>query len=550
MLMPQILVVEDDPATRKLYRFILRGAGYDVTPAASAEEALSHARKAKPDLVVMDMRLPDSDGLTLAVSLRRFPGWQDVPILAVSAREIRLEEARAADAPFIETLTKPVPIDVLTERVAAALGRDQRSAVHAQVPLGLRALLVDDDNALRYLLGRHLEAAGFDVWNAVDGEEALEAARLAKPDVVISDVMMPRMDGYQLCQAFHTDGELRDVPMILVSSAFNEREDRDLATGAGARDLIIRTPGCEEIVAAARRETRAEERQRRRLIPPTLDPDAYTERMVRQLELEAGRHEDTRRLAAFRAVQLSSLAGVAEVIEADGPAAALASAAVSRLLDTDFLSFVALYGFEDGEHPLLAAGAARPVARKVLESFFDHDDLLARVTNMLEPITVPSVKVGADLEASLLDRAGVTSLVPCPLRRHRRVCGVLVLGSDEGGLGVQALAFARSVAALIAPLAWGATRPPGRREELAFEIARQEAASVEVTGPGIQVAVGVACFPADSESADALMDGARQAAVAASASGGGPTFWDEVCRLGLEPDSDPLDGRQSDTANA
>jgi len=111
-------------------------------------------------------------------------------------------------------------------------------------------LVAEDDPRLRKLLVLHLSAAGYEVVTASDGLEALEKARQDLPDAIVSDVLMPRLDGFKLCQAVRQDERMVSVPVVLTSSASIEQADLVLAQSAGASAYVLRTPGCGEVLGA------------------------------------------------------------------------------------------------------------------------------------------------------------------------------------------------------------------------------------------------------------------------------------------------------------
>src|ERR1700733_14855901 len=114
------------------------------------------------------------------------------------------------------------------------------------------AVLADDDAMQRKLGLIALTAAGFEVLLAEDGKSALRLATERKPDVIVSDVLMPRMDGFALCKAVRADPVLRHVPIVLMSANYIEAADRKLAAQLGANRYVSRTEGFAGIVRAVR----------------------------------------------------------------------------------------------------------------------------------------------------------------------------------------------------------------------------------------------------------------------------------------------------------
>lgn len=116
-----------------------------------------------------------------------------------------------------------------------------------------RVLVVDDESQNRYLLEVLLGGEGYEVESAANGREALAAARRRAPDLVISDILMPEMDGYLLCRAMKADTALRNVPFVFYTATYTEAEDERVALEAGG-DLFLRKPTePDSLLAAIRR---------------------------------------------------------------------------------------------------------------------------------------------------------------------------------------------------------------------------------------------------------------------------------------------------------
>lgn len=115
----------------------------------------------------------------------------------------------------------------------------------------MTTLVVADDDPLQLKLAvRRLQLAGFTVIPAVDGAQALALVRTAAPDVVVSDVVMPNLDGFGLSEGIRADAALAHIPVLLITNSSLDPADRMLAKRAGARDLVVRTPDFAEVIAA------------------------------------------------------------------------------------------------------------------------------------------------------------------------------------------------------------------------------------------------------------------------------------------------------------
>ena len=279
MKTPSILVIEDNPITRKMVRVALTAEGYALLEAPDGRSALELTGRQFPDLILQDLLLPDVDGFDLVRQLRALPGGAAVPILALSGF-LSAEQARNLPAGFTDYLFKPVAPSHLIRTVQAYL---RPTAGVAGKPGRGRRVLVADDNPLQLkLLKVELEQLGFHVTTTEDGGEALATARSSPPDVLVADVLMPRLDGFRLCLAFRQDPRLARVPVLLTSAVYDEEADRQLARVVGANAFLVRTPRHEELA-----ETLLACLEEAPATPPThpaaLPLEDYTHRVIRQL---------------------------------------------------------------------------------------------------------------------------------------------------------------------------------------------------------------------------------------------------------------------------
>ena len=246
----RILLVEDNPQTRKLFRVTLESQGGEVLEAPDGHGALELvAAQGCPDLVIQDLLLPDMDGIELVDRLRALPGCERLPIIAVSGFAQRMFSEEANRAGFADRLLKPVEPSQLLDLVRPFVALSPPVAPAAP-PASRRVLIADDDPVQRKLTRLRLRDAGFDIIEAADGVAAVELARSWRPDAVVTDVLMPRMDGFDVCRRLRADPELKDVRIVLASSAFVDEEDRELARRAGADEYVVREPDLTAIVDA------------------------------------------------------------------------------------------------------------------------------------------------------------------------------------------------------------------------------------------------------------------------------------------------------------
>lgn len=123
--------------------------------------------------------------------------------------------------------------------------------VHEAPGKGFRVLIADDSMIQRKLLDRRLVRLGFEVIHAEDGQKALELAQTSSPQAVITDMTMPRLDGFALCRALRSQSsQLASIPILLTSATDMDQNERQLASEAGATAFILRTPDFHEVISA------------------------------------------------------------------------------------------------------------------------------------------------------------------------------------------------------------------------------------------------------------------------------------------------------------
>ncbi|MBI3637383.1 MAG: response regulator, partial [Candidatus Rokubacteria bacterium] len=243
-----ILVVDDESDVRRTLRRYLEREGYAVIEAARGLDAVEMAARHRPDLITMDVLLPDIDGFEAIRLIRERPTVRDVPVVVVSAAsgaDGQLEPAVSGH------LRKPVEAAALIDAVKSALG-DRRRAVDTTV------LIVDDDADIRTVLGRILREAGYAVVAAADGDEALAAVTASRPDLVLLDIKMPRMSGFEVLRRLRAAAATHDLPVIVLTASEGQG-GRDRALGLGATEYL-RKPFSTDALLAEIRERLAEPR--------------------------------------------------------------------------------------------------------------------------------------------------------------------------------------------------------------------------------------------------------------------------------------------------
>ncbi len=220
-----ILVIDDDPTVgTMIQRLMASGEAYVVT-ATTGAEGLRLATDLVPDLIVLDLKLPDLHGLEVLARLRDNPELTNIPIVVLTIDE---QSRRSITFPIAEYLVKPVALETLLE-VVKRYCRPQSTSSTDHI------LLVEDDQRLAELLERTLRAAGWSVEVTFDGEAGLTAALTRPPGLILLDYMLPKLDGLQFLAQLRTDPIGQTIPVILMTARDLSTDERQqLAASADA----------------------------------------------------------------------------------------------------------------------------------------------------------------------------------------------------------------------------------------------------------------------------------------------------------------------------
>jgi signal transduction histidine kinase/CheY-like chemotaxis protein len=217
---PLVLVIEDDLRAAELIRAHLTSGGYRVVLVATGHAGLGAARRLQPHAITLDLGLPDMDGWEVLYRLKRDPGTQGIPVLVVSAKE-RGELGLSLGA--VDWLEKPVD----PQRLLAAL---RRCRALGALPRPLRILVVDDEPTVLEALQALLTREGHQVVRAQNGEEALQRAAEERPDIILLDLHLPGLSGFEVVNRLRQTAGLAQVPVIAFSGKFVSVDERNLLT--------------------------------------------------------------------------------------------------------------------------------------------------------------------------------------------------------------------------------------------------------------------------------------------------------------------------------
>ena len=230
-----ILVIDDDPEARDIVERFLLKDGFEVATAGSGEEGLRFAHKLKPAAITLDVMMPDMDGWSVLRALKADPILHDVPVVMLTIVD---DKGKGYTLGATDYLTKPVDRNQLHK----ALARYYTSGEPCSV------LLVEDDKPTREMMARTLEKSSWQVSEAGNGRDALDQLAQEKPRLILLDLMMPVMDGFDFLLEMRANAEWQDIPVIVLTAKDLTEEDRRILSsrveqivekGAGAHEQVV-----------------------------------------------------------------------------------------------------------------------------------------------------------------------------------------------------------------------------------------------------------------------------------------------------------------------
>jgi CheY-like chemotaxis protein len=228
---PLILIVDDDPDIREGITAVLETGPYRLLTASDGLDCMEKIRKTPPDLLILDMLMPRMDGFAVIRELRSDPEFAGLPIIVLTTviedaayRRYELETGLAMDvAAYIE---KPAPPDVLLQRVSAIVDQPY-------------IIVAEDDPDILESVRTVLESAPYTIATARDGKQCLEMVHKRKPDLLILDLLMPKMDGFSVIRELQNDPAYTDLTILVLTTVVEDASRRryELETGQDMRVL-------------------------------------------------------------------------------------------------------------------------------------------------------------------------------------------------------------------------------------------------------------------------------------------------------------------------
>jgi len=213
-----VLVIDDDAESCEILRRLLEKDGFQAVTASGGVEGLRLAHTLQPVAITLDVMMPDMDGWSVLRALKADPVLHKIPVVMLTMVD---DKSRAYSLGAVDYLAKPVD----RQRLHNTLARFQTSEASRSI------LLVEDDLTTRQMMVRILEGADWQVSEAGNGREALDRLELERPQMVLLDLMMPVMDGFDFLLEMRSNASWSDIPVIVLTAKDLTDGERQMLTG-------------------------------------------------------------------------------------------------------------------------------------------------------------------------------------------------------------------------------------------------------------------------------------------------------------------------------
>jgi CheY-like chemotaxis protein len=237
-----ILAVDDDENLREIYRQTLSSAGYTPSLARNGREALDYLQdRPLPQAIILDLLMPEMDGFQVLSRIQLHDAWRRIPIIVVTGKELTNQERQRIQGGAQLLLEKDnLAIEMLPKQI--------ENLIHTVTQAGTQSILVVDDNKMNLdLMASIFRSAGYLVHIADSGQTGIQIAREVVPDVIVMDLGMPGMDGFEATQQIKQVPAIKDIPVI-ACSAFATRDSQKRAFQAGCEGYITKPIEPERLV--------------------------------------------------------------------------------------------------------------------------------------------------------------------------------------------------------------------------------------------------------------------------------------------------------------
>ena len=213
---PSILVCDDDVLTLEIVEKLIDNSGFDMVPVTSGREAIQIAATRQPDVILLNVIMPDMGSLEIVTALKERADTKDIPIIILSA--LSPEQGGGFPQESSEWVQKPLDTQSLFSALERVIGRDNRSP---------RIMVVEDDNDMAEILITMLNRHNIETFHARTGKQAIEFSQTVMPDLLVLDLALPEADGFEVVEWLRKHDRLRKMPLVVYTAKDLDSSDRE-----------------------------------------------------------------------------------------------------------------------------------------------------------------------------------------------------------------------------------------------------------------------------------------------------------------------------------
>lgn len=234
----KILVVDDEADIREIVRLYLSEEGHSIIEAGNGQEAILKAQTEKPDLIVLDIMMPGINGFEVAKHLKDDPNTQNIPIiiLSVLAHDSQFRQG------ILDYISKPFRQDELVNIVRKNLEKINSKASVKTV------LVVDDDPDIVDIIAICLKDNQLSPEKAYNGLEALEKAQSKEIDLILLDINMPGMNGFEVIKHLKESKKTCDIPIVVLTGTYISEDDKKHGLTLGVAKYLTKPFSADDLV--------------------------------------------------------------------------------------------------------------------------------------------------------------------------------------------------------------------------------------------------------------------------------------------------------------
>ena len=238
----KVLVIDDEPDIREIVRLYLTDEGCAVIEASNGQEGILKAQTEQPDLIILDIMLPGINGFEVAKHLKDDPNTKHIPIiiLSVLAQDSQYRQG------ILDYISKPFRPEDLVATVRKSFSKVNGKTNKKTV------LIVDDDPDIVDVISICLKDNEITPEKAYNGSEALEKVKTGKTDLILLDINMPGMNGFEVIKHLKSDKETCDIPIVVLTGTHISEEDRKHGLTLGVTKYLTKPFSADDLVKEIR----------------------------------------------------------------------------------------------------------------------------------------------------------------------------------------------------------------------------------------------------------------------------------------------------------